>query len=183
MPESKTPAPDPEIPDELRVKVAKAHRPAGFAPKSPEAEDDNAKEETPPPQPMRDTTQFFAKLAEVLKNGTFCKIVIEEREVKQRIPGSRSFKLVRKKVEIEVEVALRIGEDGLPYVDEPVSSEETRRVRNLSYPDAPKCPATYGDLWPDFVEWLYLNHPYDAAVRYAARNTHVQIAAMDRVAS
>lgn len=181
MSDEKTPAPDPEIPNELRGTLSKAKRPAGFSPKSPAAEEDNAPEAKLEPAQLRDTEQFFVKLAEVFKGGPFYKIVHEEREVKRRIEGTKEFEYVREKRQVKVEVTLGMGEDGLPYTTEPVSADETRRIRALFYKDAPMCDKNYGDLWPEFVEWLYLNHPYDACVRYAARSTHVQSAALSRL--
>jgi hypothetical protein len=173
MSETKQPAADPEIPSELRAKLSKSHRPAGYTPKS-EADD-----LTPPPEvietaPARDLTEFFNKLQEALRRGPFFKTVSEIRDVKRRVPGSRAFEWVRENRIVKVTVEITVGADGLPYPAEAVTAEETRRVRGLTYATAPALEAELGDLTPVFVEWLYLNFPYDAAVRYAGRVTHVQ---------
>lgn len=174
----KTPAPDPEIPDELKAKLAKSKRPAGYS-----AINDDL--DTPAPEvektTLRDTRKFFKALAAVLKDdATFYRTIIEEKDVKRRIAGSRSYETIREKVAVKIPVALVVGEDGLPYASEAISSTETARVRSQQYPGAPKMSPMLGDLTPEFVEWLYLNHPYDAAVRYFARSTHVQAAAIAR---
>lgn len=181
--DTKQPAPEPEIPAELRSKLAKTRRPAGYRPKTEGADELRNKDgtlATPPEEveeikSVRDTKAFFKKLAVVLK-GKFFRTVIEQKDVK------RKGEWVRETREIKVPVALGTGADGLPYTMEPVTADETRRLRGLAYPDAPKMDPNTGDLTPAFVEWLYLNHPYDAAVRYAARSTHVQVAAAERVA-
>lgn len=175
-------APDPEIPDALRSSLGAKKRPAGFAPKSPEAEDDNVQEQAPPPVKLRNLSDFWKKLAVALKSGTFYRQVIEEKDVKRRVPGSKAWEWVREKRTVKVPVEFTVGADGLPYTAEPVDAEETRRIKALSYPGAPAMDRLLGDLTPEFSEWLYLTHPYDAAVRYAGRSTHVQIAALDRVA-
>lgn len=179
MNEEKQPAPDPEIPDELKAKLAKPKRPAGYS-----AINDDL--DTPAPEvekvaPLRDTRKFFKALAAVMKdNATFYRTIIEEKDVKRRIAGSRSYETIREKVAVKIPVALVAGEDGLPYASEAISSVETARVRSQQYLGAPKMSPMLGDLTPEFVEWLYLNHPYDAAVRYFARSTHVQAAAIAR---
>lgn len=149
----KTPAPDPEIPDELKSRLSRSKRPAGFAPKSQEAEEDNAPEEKAELGQIKNLGPFFKKLAVVVKAGKFFRSV----ESTGKVP-----------------VKLFLGEDGLPYTAEPVTAAETHRIRALQYESAPKQHPQYGDLTPAFAEWLYLNHPYDAAVRYAARATHIQ---------
>lgn len=174
--DTKQPAPDPEIPDEIKRKVNRKHRPAGFTPKSEAAEDDNEAPEVEEKGPVRDTKAFFRKLALVLKTTKPMRTVIETKDVK------RKGEWVRETREIKVPVQLGIGADGLPFTTEPVTADETRRIRALGYKDSPKMDSNTGDLTPAFVEWLYLNHPYDAAVRYAARSTHVQVAAAARVA-
>lgn len=168
--DTKQPAPDPEIPDAIKSKMSRPRRPGGFTPKSEAAEDDNAAREESEEKPIRDTAAFFKKLKVALK-GPFYRIVTEVKDVK------RQGEWVRETRDIRVPVALVAGEDGLPYTTEPVSAEETRKIRCMSYKDAPKMDPNTGDLTPAFVEWLYLTHPYDAAVRYAARSTHVQVAA------
>lgn len=172
--DTKQPAPDPEIPDEIKRKVNRKHRPAGFTPKSEAAEDDNETPEVEEKGPVRNTKAFFKKLAVVLK-GKFFRTIVEQKDVK------RKGEWIREERTIKVPVALGTGADGLPYTMEPVTADETRRLRGLAYPDAPKMDSNTGDLTPAFVEWLYLNHPYDAAVRYAARSTHVQVAAAERL--
>lgn len=164
----KTPAPDPEIPDAIRSRLSKSNRPAGFAPRSPEAEEDNAKEEVQELGKPRDLRKFFKALAAALKVAKPIRPVTETKDVKR---GEEWFREVRT---INVPVELTVGADGLPYAAEAVSAEETHRVRALNYKDAPKMDPQLGDLTPAFVEWLYLNKPYDASVRYFSRSTHVQ---------
>ena len=179
--QNKEPAPDPEIPDELRNKLSKPKRPASFTPKSEAAEDDNAPAEalTPAYKP-KDLTAFWPQLSSVIRGGKFYRTITEMRERKTRDPITKKWKLVREATDIEEEVKLTEGADGLPYTVDGVDAEETRRIRSLNYPDAPKMDLTDGDLTEEFVEWLYLNHPYDAAVRYYSRLNHVQKAAIDR---
>jgi len=43
-------------------------------------------------------------------------------------------------------------------------------IRGRTYPGAPKMDGELGDRTPAFVNWLYKNHPQDAAVRYYARD-------------
>lgn len=180
--DSKPPAPDPEIPNELRSKLSRPHRPAGYRPKTPGADtlkNKDGEPATPPEEvqeasPIRDTKAFFKKLAVVLK-GKFTRTIVEVKDVR------RKGEWVRETREIKVPVALGTGADGLPFTTEPVSADETRRIRSLTYKDAPKQDPHFGDITPDFVEWLYLTHPYDASVRYAARSTHVQVAAAARL--
>lgn len=179
----KQPAPDPEIPSELRSKLSRPHRPAGYRPKTAGADSLKNKDGEPatPPEeveeakPIRSTTVFFKKLAVVLK-GKFTRTIIEVKDVR------RKGEWIRETREIKVPVALITGADGLPYTTEPVAADETRRIRALAYKDAPAMNPMTGDLTPEFVEWLYLTHPYDAAVRYAGRSTHVQVAAFERTA-
>lgn len=174
----KTPAPDPEIPDELRAKVSRPHRPAGYTPKSEAAEEENVAVETKPAGPLRDLRKFWKQLGAVLKNpDKFVRVEMRERVVRQKGKPAR---LVKEPIKIPVEFT--VGQDGLPYPSEAISAEETRRVRALNYQGAPAMDPGLGDLTPQFVEWLYLNHPYDAAVRYGAgRSTHVQADAVARV--
>lgn len=172
---------DPDIPDEVKKKILKPHRPAGFAPKNPGAEEDNPPEEKEQTGPVRDLTAFFAKLAHAVKTGTFYRLETVQKDVRRRVEGSRAFEWVRETREIKIPVLLKLGEDGMPFPVEPVAAAEAKRVKALSYPDAPPQDPKLGDLTPDFSEWLYLTHPYDAAVRYSARNSHVQVAALDRV--
>lgn len=173
----KTAAPDPEIPEEIRTQVSKKFRPAGFAPKSPEAEDDNEKEREveAPQRVLREVRPFFKKLKAVLKKGGFTRTNLVEREVREKIAGTKDFTIHIKKVPITRDVELITGDDGLPYVVDPITAEETREIRCRSYPGAPHMGPATGDLTPEFVEWLYLNHPYDAAVRYYGRSTHVHV--------
>lgn len=48
--------------------------------------------------------------------------------------------------------------------------EEIEAIRGKTYPKAPKMDGTLGDRTPAFVNWLFKNHPQDAAVRYYARD-------------
>lgn len=175
-------APDPEIPSELRAKLARPKRPgglAGFSPKAGEdAEDDNAKPEPEPVREVKDLRDFFKRLRVVLKTAKCFKVVIEQKDVRKKIPGSKATEWVREQRKVKIPVTLGIGQDGLPFTTEPVTAEETHRVRCETYPDAPPMDKILGDLTPEFVEWLFLNHPYDATVRYFARSTHVQAAAL-----
>jgi hypothetical protein len=75
---------------------------------------------------------------------------------------------------VHVEVSLYLGADGLPYTNEPISADETRRVRAKTYKAAPPMDPSLGDLTPAFCEWLLLNQTYDFVVRYSARHTHIQ---------
>lgn len=45
-------------------------------------------------------------------------------------------------------------------------------IKAKVYPDAPEMDPSQGDKTPEFVDWLYDNHPADAAKRYAGRKTH-----------
>ena len=173
------PAPDPEIPDEIRSKLASSKRPGGFSPKSLEAEADNPQEGEVATAKTKDLRKFFQKLKEVIKKGKFFRVEQVERDVED--PETKEW--TRKKYVVKIPVELTLGEDGLPYPAAAVTSQETRRVRELQYPDAPKMDKSLGDLTPDFVEWLYLTHPYDAAVRYYSRTTHVQSWAMAHLAA
>jgi hypothetical protein len=181
MPETKTVAADPEIPDELRSKLATKKRPGGFVPRAgDDAEDDNAPEETETAGPLRDLRSFFKKLKVVLakgeKSGFFTTVTVM-REERTETPGGRGV-IRRFKETVDEQVQVSVGENGLPYPADPVSVEEAHRICALKYADAPAMDGNLGDLTPQFVEWLYLNHPYDAAVRYSARNTHVQVAVL-----
>lgn len=176
MSDEKTPAPDPEIPDELRNKLSRDKRPGGFAPKSPEAEEDNPAVEAGLANKVKDLRPFFKKLAASLKGAKHFRTVTEKHDVK------RDGEWIREERTIKVPVAMFKGEDGLPYTSEPVSADETRRMREKQYADAPPMDRLLGDLTPAFAEWLYLNHAYDAAVRYAGRTTHIQAWAVAHVA-
>lgn len=163
-------APDPEIPDELKSKLSRPKRPANYRPISGD-EGDNPPEEKLENK-LRDVRPFFKKLKLVLKAPQY-RTVIEEREVKKRVAGG--YEITKVKTPVRTQIELGVGEDGLPFTTTPVSGDETRSLRSRHYPEAPKLSATHGDLTPEFVEWLYLTHPYDAAVRYFGRSTHVQI--------
>lgn len=166
-------APDPEIPDELRSSLNRPHRPAGYTPKSEAAEDDNPKADAPRATPLRNLDSFFAKLAEVMKTGAFEEMP-EEYEV--RVKG----KIEARTRNVMVKV-LDMGANGLPYPVVPVTADMTRRIRAKNYAGAPQQNPGLGDLTPEFVEWLYLNYTFDAVVRYNARSTHVQAAAVERM--
>lgn len=181
MPESgppKEPAPDPEIPDAIKARLARKKRPPGYVAKTDEL--DTPPEEAEETSPARDLTEFFEQLGVAIKTVPCFKLISETKDVRRKIPGSKATEWVREVREIKVAVEIRAGEDGLPYPVEPVQGKESQRVKALSYPAAPKMDPVLGDLAPEFVEWLFLHHPYDASVRYAGRNTHVQIAALDR---
>lgn len=51
--------------------------------------------------------------------------------------------------------------------DIPVSKVDP--IKSKTYPDAPAMDPAMGDKTPAFVNWLYANHPEDAAKRYANR--------------
>jgi hypothetical protein len=170
----KTPAPDPEIPDELKNRLSRPKRPDGFYPKSGEAEEDNAPEERPVEGKVRNLGPFFKKVALAMKGGKFFREIVEMKDVQ------RDGEWIREERKIKVPVKLFLGEDGIPYTAEPVTAAETNRIRGLQYADAPKQEPQFGDLTPAFAEWLYLNHPYDAAVRYATRSTHIHAWAVAR---
>lgn len=142
-------APDPEIPDELKSKLSRPKRPANYRPISGD-EGDNPPEEKVENK-LRDVRPFFKKLAAVMKTARW------------QMVG-------KKKVQV-----LDVGEDGLPFVISGISAEVTREMRAKLYLGSPKMSPTHGDITPEFVEWLYLNHPYDAAVRYFGRSTHVHV--------
>ena len=186
MNENKEPAPDPEIPDELRNKLSKPKRPTGYVPKGQEGDGLKNKDGTPatPPEeeeektPIANLAPLFKKLAVGFSERKFYKTIIEEKDVKQKIAGSKATEWVRQKREVKIEVGMILGNDGLPYCTEAIPADETKRVRAKSYKDAPPMEANLGDLTPAFSEWLFLNHPYDFAVRYAARSTHIQAWAM-----
>jgi hypothetical protein len=165
-------AAEPEIPDEIRAKLGKPKRPGGFSPLSHEA-DGNAEVDEPKTQ-EKDLSKFFSELKTALASGPFYRTEVVEREAKVWNAKLKEHEYVREKRNVKVEVTLRLGDDGLPYLLEPVSTDETRRIRQMTYKDAPVMSPSLGDLTPEFVEWLYLNHPYDAAVRYFSRSTHVQ---------
>lgn len=171
MSDPKTPAPDPEIPEELRSKLSKPKRPGGFSPKAGEdAEGDNAPVETEEKAEVRDLSKFFKKLELNFSKAKPSRLVVEWKDVKDEKSGE----WMREERKIRVPVKMYLGEDGLPYVNEPVTKAETVRVREASYEGAPPMDRNLGDLTPAFSEWLYLNHSYDAAVRYASRSTHIQ---------
>lgn len=52
-------------------------------------------------------------------------------------------------------------------VDAPVS-----KIKSKGYAGAPPMDPDMGDKTPAFVDWLYENHPEDAARRYYGRKTH-----------
>lgn len=51
-----------------------------------------------------------------------------------------------------------------------LTREQIEQFRSRSYTGAPKMDGMLGDRTPAFVNWLYKNHPKDAAVRYYARD-------------
>jgi hypothetical protein len=51
-----------------------------------------------------------------------------------------------------------------------MTAAEIDVIRSKSYEGAPAMDATLGDMTPKFVNWLFKNHPKDAAVRYAYRD-------------
>lgn len=161
MSTEKSPAPDPEIPDELRSKLSKPHRPAGFTPRTQGAEEDNAPDETKRKDAPRDLKKFWSELAKVLPKKQF---------VTEAVKGQKG---------MQKRQVFTIGEDGMPYPASHVSTKTLEDVRARKYLLAPAF-GPLGDLTPEFVEWLYLNHPEDAAIRYFARITHVSEAALDR---
>lgn len=170
--EPKQSAPVPDIPDEIRSKLSTPKRPGGFTPKSPEADGNPPLEEEE--RHEKNLKPFFKKLKEAMEGGKFYRTEIVEREAKVWNAKLKEHEFIREKRSVKVEVEMALGTDGLPYVTGPVGSDETRRVRQLTYKDAPPVDPNFGDLTPAFAEWLFLNHPYDAAVRYFGRSTHVQ---------
>lgn len=70
---------------------------------------------------------------------------------------------------------LALGADGLPFTTTAITADQTREIRSKNYAGSPPMSPITGDLTPVFVEWLYLTHPFDAAVRYFGRSTHVNI--------
>jgi len=186
MSDEKMPAADPEIPGELRSKLFTSKRPKNFMPKNPEATDLKNKDGSPatPPEeveehePLKDLTEFFEKLAAVKAQGTFFRKVKEWREVKRKV--GKNFEFFKEERTVNVPVALNWGDDGLPYLGEAIVGPELHDIRSRTYPDAPKMDPRFGDLTPEFSEWLYLNHPVDAAARYFARQTHISTFALNR---
>lgn len=177
---AKTANPDPEIPEELRVRLSKPKRPADFKPKSEEAEEDNAKPEPVEQTPIRDTRDFFAKLADALKTGSFRDQVEEYEVAVVKKVGNKTVRTMATRERTVKVAVLNVGADGLPYVIAPLAAPAIQKIKETLYPGAPAMDRMLGDLTPEFVEWLYLTHPYDAAVRYFSRSTHVQTAALER---
>lgn len=162
MSTEKSPAPAPEIPDELRASLGKPKRPAGFTPRTAEAEEDNAPDETKRKAAPRDLKKFWIELAKVLEKKQF---------VVEAVKGQKG---------MQKRQVFTIGADGMPYPAYHVSQKTLDDARARKFLAAPALSPTFGDLTPEFVEWLYLNHPEDAATRYFARITHVSQAALDR---
>lgn len=67
---------------------------------------------------------------------------------------------------------IALGDDNMPM---PLVLREgpMRSLLAKKYNKAPAMDGDLGDLTPAFVEWLYLNHPSDAATRYYGRITHL----------
>lgn len=175
-------APDPEIPEELRVALNKPHRPLGYAPKSddPDIQAENAPEVEKATAP-RNLKKFWPALAKALETGVFIEMPEEYQvRVQQRADGKISGWTTETRTRMSKQKVLDVGANGLPYLAVPVAASEVARIKALPYRDGPKMDPGLGDLTPAFVEWLYLNHPYEATVRYYGRQTHVQIAALDR---
>lgn len=167
----------PEIPAAIQARASKTYRPRGFAPIAGEQEITDKKGEPMLGEDLADTFHaegdvknlkpFLKKLAVAIKKPQF---VTEEHEKIVRRRGE----YVKEIRQVKSPVKVVIGEDGLPYPPNGTTKEQFAKARGETYPDAPKQRTDLGDLSPEFVEWLYLNHPYDAALRYYGRHTHVQ---------
>lgn len=170
-------AEDPEIPDKLKSRLSKPHRPPGYTPKAGD-DDDGTPAQKVVKAKVKNLKPFFDKLNKVLILKSFSEEPQEfEVTVHKTVKGKKKIVKEMRIRNVKVRI-LHVGEDGLPYPARHITAAEGAEICARQYPGAPKMDPIIGDYSPDFVEWLYLNHPYDAAVRYFARHTHVQAYAL-----
>jgi hypothetical protein len=167
---------EPDIPEALKKSMSKPKRPPDYVAIAGEDDTDTPAVEVKKKTRLRDVRPFFKKLDGVLKAGLYrTEIRMVPVRTTKTVNGEKVTEERQEEKEVKVKIAFTIGDDGLPYLNGAVTRQLADEYRGKTYEDAPEMNKTFGDLWPEFVEWLYLNHPYDATVRYFGRNTHLNV--------